>query len=146
MKLRPEINRATQENYAPGSIFKVIVGLAALEAGLNPEKFTRAGDPEDPGTAVFTSASEDQGHRAAGQYNFKRAVMERSSNTYFITIGLQAGMNRIVALAEKFHFGERWNCRRGRKRAATCRRWSAFTRAGATATRRMCASARAKWR
>ena len=29
MKLRPEINRATQENYAPGSIFKPIIGLAA---------------------------------------------------------------------------------------------------------------------
>ena len=38
-KLRPAINRATQENYAPGSIFKVIIGLAALEAGLNPEKY-----------------------------------------------------------------------------------------------------------
>ena len=32
-----EINRATQENYAPGSIFKPIVGLAALEAGLDPD-------------------------------------------------------------------------------------------------------------
>ena len=34
MKLRPRINRATQENYAPGSIFKPIVALAALENGL----------------------------------------------------------------------------------------------------------------
>ena len=32
VKLRPEINRATQENYAPGSIFTVIVGLAGLDA------------------------------------------------------------------------------------------------------------------
>ena len=31
-----EKNRATQENYAAGSIFKPIVGLACLEAGLNP--------------------------------------------------------------------------------------------------------------
>ena len=30
--LRPEINRATQENYAPGSIFKPVVALAALKA------------------------------------------------------------------------------------------------------------------
>ena len=37
-KLRPEINRATQENYAPGSIFKPIVGLASLEAGLDPDE------------------------------------------------------------------------------------------------------------
>ena len=30
--LRPQINRCTQENYAPGSIFKIVVSLAALEA------------------------------------------------------------------------------------------------------------------
>ena len=58
MKLRPEINRATQENYAPGSIFKVIVGLAALEAGLNPEKFYDVeADPETPGMACITSGT-----------------------------------------------------------------------------------------
>src|SRR5882672_6383189 len=38
LKLRPEINRATQENYAPGSIFKPVVGLACLEAGLDPNE------------------------------------------------------------------------------------------------------------
>src|SRR5690349_22288623 len=37
-KLRPEINRATYENYIPGSIFKPVVALAALESGLNPEE------------------------------------------------------------------------------------------------------------
>ena len=36
-KLTAEKNRATQENYAPGSIFKTVVALAALENGLNPE-------------------------------------------------------------------------------------------------------------
>jgi penicillin-binding protein 2 len=33
-----EKNRATQENYMPGSIFKTVVGMAALEAGWNPEE------------------------------------------------------------------------------------------------------------
>ena len=33
-KLRPQINRATQENYAPGSILKTVVALACLENGL----------------------------------------------------------------------------------------------------------------
>ena len=35
-ELHAEKNRATQENYMPGSIFKPVVGMAALEAGLEP--------------------------------------------------------------------------------------------------------------
>jgi penicillin-binding protein 2 len=41
-----------------------------------------------------------------GQYNFKRAI-EQSSNSYFIFNGLRTGIEKIVRLAEKFHFGER---------------------------------------
>ncbi|MCC6232095.1 MAG: hypothetical protein IT580_05595, partial [Verrucomicrobiales bacterium] len=33
-KLRPQMNRAVSGAYAPGSIFKIIVGLAGLEAGV----------------------------------------------------------------------------------------------------------------
>ena len=33
-----EKDRATQENYMPGSTFKLVVGMAALEAGWNPEE------------------------------------------------------------------------------------------------------------
>ena len=107
MKLRPEINRATQENYAPGSIFKVVIGLAALEAGLNPEQlFTVEPDPEDPRHGWYHAGRISKRDTALpGQYNFKRAI-ERSSNSYFIQVGLQTGIDRIVALAEKFHLGE----------------------------------------
>ena len=35
-KLKPQINRAMQEKYAPGSIFKAVTGLAILEAGIDP--------------------------------------------------------------------------------------------------------------
>jgi len=110
MKLRPEINRATQENYAPGSIFKVIIGLAALEAGLNPEKYyTVQADPTRPGRGcVYIGKRKVDDTAPPGEYNFKRAV-ERSSNSYFIQIGSDAGAERIVALAEKFHLGENFD-------------------------------------
>ena len=99
-QLRPQINRATYENYAPGSIFKPIVGLAALEAGLDPNALVH-----NPGY-VYVGKRHIKDLAAPGQYNFRRAIMF-SCNTYFITVGLQAGIDNIVRMAEKFHFGER---------------------------------------
>ena len=106
--LRPEINRATQENYAPGSIFKPIIGLAVLESGLNPNKvFTVQADPLKPGKGCIYVGKRKIGDLAApGDYDFRRAIM-RSSNSYFIMNGLNTGIDKIIALSEKFHFGDR---------------------------------------
>jgi len=99
-KLSPEKNRATQENYAPGSIFKPIIGLAALEAGLDPNAVI-----DNPGY-IYVGRRHITDLAKPGKYNFRRAVMD-SSNTYFITNGIRTGIDRIIALAEKFHLGER---------------------------------------
>jgi len=98
--LRPQINRATQENYAPGSIFKPIVGLAALEAGLDPNAIV-----DNPGY-VYVGRRHIKDLAPPGQYDLRRAIIY-SCNTYFITIGLRAGIDNIVRMAENFHFGER---------------------------------------
>jgi penicillin-binding protein 2 len=98
--LRPQINRATYENYAPGSIFKPIVGLAALEAGLNPNALV-----DNPGY-VYVGRRHIGDLAPPGQYNLRRAIIY-SCNTYFITIGLGAGVENIVRMGKKFHLGER---------------------------------------
>jgi len=97
--LRPQINRATQENYAPGSIFKPVVGLAALEAGLDPDALVN-----NPGY-VYVGRRHITDLAPPGQYNFRRAIIE-SCNTYFITVGLRAEIENVVRMAGKFHFGE----------------------------------------
>jgi penicillin-binding protein 2 len=99
-KLRPQSNRATYENYAPGSIFKPIVGLAALEAGLDPDAIV-----DNPGY-VYVGRRHIADLAPPGQYNFRRAIIY-SCNTYFITVGLRAGIENVVRMAGKFHFGER---------------------------------------
>jgi penicillin-binding protein 2 len=99
-KLRPQSNRATQENYAPASIFKPIVGLAALEAGLDPDAIV-----DNPGY-VYVGRRHITDLAPPGQYNLRRAIIY-SCNTYFITVGLRAGFENVVRMAEKFHFGER---------------------------------------
>jgi penicillin-binding protein 2 len=100
-KLRPQINRATQQNYAPGSIFKPVVGLAALQAGLNPDATV-----DNPGYK-YVGERRIRDTAPPGKYNFEKAIIH-SCNTYFVTIGLNAaGIENIVRMAEKFHFGER---------------------------------------
>jgi penicillin-binding protein 2 len=99
-RLKPEFNRATQENYAPGSIFKTIVGLACLETGL------------DHRTMIYNPGHIYVGRRLIhdlappGYYDFRRAIMF-SSNTYFITNGMKAGVDAIIKLAQRLHLGER---------------------------------------
>jgi penicillin-binding protein 2 len=106
--LTPQINRATYGVYAPGSVFKIVVGMAALEAGLNPRD--RIYNPPDPADAahghIFVGRRKVKDTAAPGEYDFRRALM-RSCNTYFITNGLRCGAENIVRLAQRLHFGER---------------------------------------
>ncbi|MBX3745910.1 MAG: hypothetical protein KF833_11435 [Verrucomicrobiae bacterium] len=97
--LRPQMNRAVSGAYAPGSIFKIVVGLAALEAGvLDPQArhtypgYWPVGDRRINDTAP------------AGEYDFRRAFI-RSSNAYFIDHGLKTSRARIVAMSERFGLG-----------------------------------------
>jgi penicillin-binding protein 2 len=106
---RAEMNLATQEHYAPGSIFKLVVGLAALEAGLDPEEVYRApANPAEPNNACFYIGKHSIRDTAPpGDYQFRRAL-KLSSNSYFINMGLRIGIARILDLGHRFHLGERF--------------------------------------
>jgi penicillin-binding protein 2 len=102
-KLKPQVNRAMQENYAPGSIFKMVTGLAVLEMpGFDPaEKIYNPGNIRVPGR---NKAIEDLAD--AGEYDFHKAFI-KSSNTYFITNGLKAGIESIIRIGQRLHLGEK---------------------------------------
>ena len=77
-----------------------MVGLACLEAGLNPND------------TIYNPGYIDIGKKRihdlapAGTYDFQRAL-KASCNTYFITNGLKvAGISNIVKLGERLHLGE----------------------------------------
>lgn len=102
--LEVQMNHAMQGQYPPGSIFKIVVGLAALEQGvLNPnEIFHSLGYYQIPGSSkrIGDTAKE-------GDFDFDKALA-LSSNPYFITQGLKPGvLPRMTALGQRLHFGER---------------------------------------
>ena len=104
-----EKNRATFENYAPGSIFKTVVALAALENGLNPEEYYRVeANPQNPARGIIYVGKRGIKDTAPpDNYNFKKAFIH-SSNSYFINAGLQyAKIDNIVRMGKQFHLGER---------------------------------------
>ncbi len=109
--LTPEINRATYGSYLPGSIFKPVVALAALENGLDPHEIYMV--QPYPGHSKYPSGIK-VGTRTIGDTvqpgpcDFKRAIKE-SSNSYFIYNGMRAGITNVIRIGEKFHFGEREN-------------------------------------
>ncbi|HXJ59171.1 MAG TPA: penicillin-binding transpeptidase domain-containing protein [Verrucomicrobiae bacterium] len=99
---RPQVNRAMQENYAPGSIFKMVTGLACLERGLDPAaKIVSNGEIRVPGR---NRPIDDLAK--PGTYDFKEAFV-KSSNTYFISNGLRAGIESILRIGQRLHLGER---------------------------------------
>lgn len=97
---KPQLNRASQGGYAPGSIFKIVTGLAALEAGvLNPDQAF-----ESQGYFKLGAHRIDD-EAPAGMYDFKKAF-KLSSNTYFIHYGLLTGLENLVRMGTNFHLGE----------------------------------------
>jgi penicillin-binding protein 2 len=99
---QPLFNRALSGQYPPGSTFKLVTALAALEAGT----VTREEEIRCPGR--FTIAEETYrcwkraGH---GDITLKGAIKE-SCDVYFYEVARRTGMKRIAAMARKLGFGE----------------------------------------
>src|SRR5581483_10107353 len=87
----------------PGSIFKIIVGLAALEQGvLDPKAIYH-----NPGFYPLPGRRPMHDPAGAGEYNFDKALA-KSSIAYFAHQGSQPGvLARIIALGQHLHLGER---------------------------------------
>ena len=90
-RLRPLQNRAIQGRYSPGSTFKAVVAVAALEEGvITPDfKVTCLGGATFYGR--FFKCHLKGGH---GTMDLRHAI-EKSCNTYFYTIGNLVGVDRI---------------------------------------------------
>lgn len=97
----PQLNRAVNGAYPPGSIFKILVALAGLEAGVMDPAAVHAYE------GFFKLGRQLINDLApAGDYDFKRAF-KRSSNAYFIDHGLRLGPEAIFDMGRRFRLGRR---------------------------------------
>jgi penicillin-binding protein 2 len=95
-KNHPLQNRVTQGRFPPGSTFKMVLALKALEEGILTEKTTfgcRGGFPF--GNRVFRCWRKE-GH---GSVNVHRGIVE-SCDVFFYNTGLKLGIDRIHEQAE----------------------------------------------
>lgn len=101
-KRKPLINKAIAGQYSPGSTFKMVVALAALEAGvIAPDYTVTCRGFFKLGRQVF----HDWKRGGHGTLNMVEAI-EQSCDVYFYDIALKTGIDRIAAMARRFGFGE----------------------------------------
>ncbi len=98
---KPMLNRALLP-YAPGSTFKMIVAMAALEAGKVNVKDTIS----DPGYFFLGRTFYDWKPDGHGRVDMVRAI-KVSCDTYFYQLGLKVGIDDISKMARQFGLGEK---------------------------------------
>lgn len=96
-----EVNRALQETYPPGSTFKPITGMAALEKGaMDP-----LGDYVNC-AGRYWIAPKIKCTGVHGNVNYYSG-MAHSCNTYFQEMGRRAGKDGIINVAREFGLGSK---------------------------------------
>ncbi len=100
--LRPLTNRVLRGQYPPGSIFKPIMALAALEEGIiTPEtQFGCQGSLSFGGRTFH--CWKRSGH---GRLDLKQALAQ-SCDVYFYQIGQRLGIQKIAQAARRFWLGQ----------------------------------------
>ncbi len=96
----PLINRAFSA-FSVGSVFKPVVAAAALENGIGEEYSYECTGSVTLNGVTFNCHKKD-GH---GLIDMETAVAH-SCNTYFISLALKIGADKIIDVAKAFGFGE----------------------------------------
>jgi penicillin-binding protein 2 len=100
---RPLANKATQGLYPPGSTYKMIVALAALEAGvITPDETVFCPGHLDVGDRRFHCWSRG-GH---GRVNLVESISQ-SCDVYYYELAQRVGIEAMSAMARRFGCGVR---------------------------------------
>ena len=103
---KSQLNRTIQEIYAPGSTFKPLVGISALEKGVITPKssiYYDSGHVNIGGRDLYCLEYPNSGH---GSLDLKRAL-ETSCNIYFYMLGRDTGIDTLDYWANYFGLGKK---------------------------------------
>lgn len=94
------VNKATMGTYPPGSTFKLLTTVSALEnlPDATNRKYNSSSDVTISGSKITNFDGDSH-----GQINLSKAL-EVSSNTYFAQLATDLGKSKLTATAEKFGF------------------------------------------
>ncbi len=101
---KPLNNKPIAALYPPGSTFKLMVALAALENGVNPHNRVHCNGHYQFGKRAFHCWKEG-GH---GSMDLVDAI-KNSCNVYFFTVGNQIGAEKFTEMAKRFGYGEKFD-------------------------------------
>lgn len=98
---KPLLDKCLSGTYPPGSTFKTMTALAALEAGIDPDLTVSCGGGMAFGGRYFRCHKKG-GH---GPQNMRDAI-KNSCDVYFYSVAHRIGPDRIAAVAREFGFGQ----------------------------------------
>lgn len=97
----PLVNKSISGQYAPGSTFKMMIALAALEDGIiSPDQRFFCEGHMELGDSRFHCWKEE-GHGAMGIVS----ALQQSCDVYFFEVALRTGIDRISEMARRFGLG-----------------------------------------
>jgi len=99
--LKPMVNIAISETYPPGSVFKMITAIAALENNITNEKETIY----DKGVYWTILPKKDWKPGGHGIVNMVKAIAQ-SCNIYFFEMGRRMGIDLLEKYARMFGLGQ----------------------------------------
>jgi len=98
----PRLNRATQDNFPPGSVFKTVIAAAALSDGYTPETLIPAPDVlELPGSSATLQNFGGSSCSGSEEQSLIDALTI-SCNTAFAQLGIDLGEERVREMAAGF--------------------------------------------
>lgn len=100
---KPFRNRVIQDRYAPGSVFKIFMAAAGLEAGtLNPlDHVNCSGEVSFDGGHVIKHCWKAGGHGTVGLYD----AIVNSCNVFFYNVGRKLDIDKIAEYATQMGLG-----------------------------------------